>query len=62
MRAIKVLKDLYALLPRRSIDIKVFQTFTPCETNARAPHTIAAGASEHPILKSLSILHILIQT
>ena len=50
MRAIKVLKDLYALLPRRSIDIKVFQTFSPCETNARAPHTItaAAGALDVP--------------
>ena len=33
-----------------AIDIKVFQTFSACETNERAPCPVAAaaGASEHP--------------
>ena len=48
MEEIKDLKDLYALLRRHAIDIKVFQTFSACETNARASHTIAAGASNRP--------------
>ena len=34
--AIKVLTDLLCLFRLRSIDIKVFQTFAPCEKNARA--------------------------
>ena len=46
---IKVLTDLFLFFASAvSIDIKVFQTFAPCETNERAPHTDAAGASDVP--------------
>ena len=56
--AIKDLTDLFSWLRLRSIDIKVFQTFAPCEKNERA----VAARRGAIILFILRILAILLQT
>ena len=45
---IKVLTDLFSVLRRCSIDIKVFQTFAPCEKNEIARRAAAARRQKQP--------------